>query len=105
MNASAWQRRGGLLAALALSLSATGCQVDVGGQTLPSPYYLSDDVQFFPTGPEFKLAREAAAMEAQQRGTVLRGPAPVMPDPSMMQPPLGAPAPMGEAVPVPPPQF
>jgi hypothetical protein len=40
----------------------TGCQVDVGGQTLPSPYYMSDDVQYFPPGPEFKLAREAAAM-------------------------------------------
>lgn len=40
----------------------TGCQVDVGGQTLPSPYYMTDDVQYFPPGPEFKLAREAAAM-------------------------------------------
>jgi len=49
----------GLLVAVGL----TGCQVDVGGQTLPSPYYLSDDVQYFPPGPEFKLAREAAAMK------------------------------------------
>ena len=40
----------------------TGCQVDVGGQVLPSPYYMSDDVQYFPPGPEFKLAREAPAM-------------------------------------------
>ena len=48
----------GLLAAAGL----TGCQVDVGGQTLPSPYYMSDDVQYFPPGPEFKLAQEAAAM-------------------------------------------
>jgi hypothetical protein len=47
-----------------LALSATGCQVDVGGQTLPSAFYLSDDVQYFPDGPEFKLAREAAAMKA-----------------------------------------
>ena len=45
-------------------LGVTGCQVDVGGQTLPSPYYLTDDVQYFPAGPEFKLAREAAAMKA-----------------------------------------
>ena len=44
----------------------TGCQVDVGGQTLPSPYYIYDDVQYFPAGPEFKLAKEAAAMEAYQ---------------------------------------
>ncbi|HPP53508.1 MAG TPA: hypothetical protein PK777_11195 [Thermoguttaceae bacterium] len=45
-----------------------GCQVDVGGQTLPSPYYMQDDVQYFAPGPEFKLAREAAAMKqaAQQ---------------------------------------
>jgi hypothetical protein len=47
-----------------LTLGLNGCQVDVGGQTIPSPYYLSDDVQYFPPGPEFKLAREAAAMKA-----------------------------------------
>jgi hypothetical protein len=41
----------------------TGCQVQVGGQTLPSGYYLDDDVQYFPEGPEFILSREAAAME------------------------------------------
>ena len=53
----------GLLAALGL----TGCQVDVGGQTLPSAYYMDDDVQYFARGPEFKLSREAAAMkEASQ---------------------------------------
>ncbi len=45
-------------------LAGTGCQVDVGGQTLPSPYYLSDDVQYYAEGPEFKLQREADAMEA-----------------------------------------
>jgi hypothetical protein len=57
----------GMLAALALvgCLGATGCQVDVGGQTLPSPYYLTDDVQYFPAGPEFVLSREAAAMKAR----------------------------------------
>jgi len=56
---------GAILVALGLigSVGLTGCQVDVGGQTLPSPYYLSDDVQYFPPGPEFKLAREAAAMK------------------------------------------
>lgn len=42
----------------------TGCQVDVGGQTLPSAYYLKDDIQYFPAGPEFKLSREAAAQKA-----------------------------------------
>lgn len=59
-----------LLSGLCLCLAVvsivglTGCQVDVGGQTLPSPTYFSDDVQYFPPGPEFKLAREAAAMRA-----------------------------------------
>lgn len=58
----------GLLAAL----GPTGCQVDVGGQTLPSPYYLQDDVQYFPPGPEFKLAREAAAMKTARQEEQLR---------------------------------
>jgi len=49
-------------AAMAIA-ATTGCQVDVGGQTLPSPYYMTDDVQYFPKGPEFKLAREAAALK------------------------------------------
>ena len=45
-------------------VGATGCQVSLNGQTLPSPYYLEDDVQYFPSGPEFKLSREAAALRA-----------------------------------------
>jgi hypothetical protein len=47
-----------------MSVSATGCQVSVGGQTLPSAYYLTDDVQYYAPATEFKLAREAAAMKA-----------------------------------------
>jgi len=43
---------------------ATGCQVDVGGQTLPSAMYMKDDVQYFAPGPEFLLTKEAAAMKA-----------------------------------------
>ena len=50
----------GLLAGVGL----TGCTIDQGGQTMPSPYYMHDDVQYFPPGPEFKLAREAATMKA-----------------------------------------
>lgn len=42
----------------------TGCQIEQGGQTLPSPHYMKDDVQYFPPGPEFKLAREAATQKA-----------------------------------------
>ena len=47
-------------------IASTGCQVDVAGQTLPSPYYMQDDVQYFPAGPEFKLSNEAAAMKRYQ---------------------------------------
>ncbi len=65
-SANQWsvQRRllGGL--GLTVALGLTGCQMDIGGQTLPSPYWQTDDVQYFPPGPEFKLSREAAAMKA-----------------------------------------
>ena len=44
--------------------SSTGCQVSVAGQTLPSPYYLYDDIQYCPAGPENKLANETAALAA-----------------------------------------
>ncbi|MFZ4731927.1 MAG: hypothetical protein ACOYK7_05235 [Pirellulales bacterium] len=55
----------GLLCCLAVAATTlTGCQVDVGGQTLPSAYYLQDDIQYFPAGPEFKLSKEAAALKA-----------------------------------------
>ncbi|MCH2113878.1 MAG: hypothetical protein MK171_03050 [Pirellulales bacterium] len=50
---------------LIASLSATGCQMDIAGQTLPSPYWLKDDPQYYAPGPEFKLAREAAALKEQ----------------------------------------
>ncbi len=49
-----------LALAVVVSVGMTGCQVDIGGQTHPSPFYLSDDVQYFAPGPEFKHAREAA---------------------------------------------
>jgi hypothetical protein len=54
----------GLLASVGL----TGCQVSTGGQTLPSPYYLDDDVQYFPAGREFKCQREADAIKAVNDG-------------------------------------
>ena len=54
-----------LSAAGTLGIAAnTGCQVHTAGQTLPSPYYLHDDVQYFPAGPENKLANETAALKA-----------------------------------------
>jgi hypothetical protein len=57
----AWQSC--MLLAL-LAASTTGCQIVENGQTLPSPYYLHDDVQYFPPGPEFPLTNEAAAQKA-----------------------------------------
>ena len=59
-----WQRWGAILAVPA-TIMLTGCQADIAGQTLPSPYYLTDDVQYYAPGPGFKLAREAAAMQQQ----------------------------------------
>ncbi len=69
MNRKANTRRYSASIVLAIAtgfclLGATGCQVSLNGQTLPSPYYLQDDVQYFPSGPEFKLPREAAALRA-----------------------------------------
>ena len=52
--------RGGLFALGLLGiLGLTGCQIDVGGQTLPSPWYLNDDVQYFPPGANsrFRMKR------------------------------------------------
>ena len=65
-----------LCAALMLTaLSSTGCQISVGGQTLPSAYFLQDDIQYFPKGPEFKLSREAAALkEAREDATINQRP-------------------------------
>lgn len=49
-----------------LGAAAVGCTVNTGGQTLPSGYYLQDDVQYFAPGPEFPLANEAAAQQVRQ---------------------------------------
>jgi len=56
----------------ALLGSSTGGQVSVAGQTLPSPYYLDDDIQYFPTGPENKLANETAALKKAREESKLR---------------------------------
>ena len=68
MNASASRFAGlvGGIAIAAVSVLSTGCQIDVAGQTLPSPYYQTDDIQFFPAGPEFQLQNEADAMKQYQ---------------------------------------
>ena len=52
--------------AAAGAFSLTGCQSSIGGQTLPSPYYLRDDVQYFPAGPEFQFPNQVKAIEEYQ---------------------------------------
>ena len=50
-------------AAVLMGIALSGCQTSIGGQTLPSAYYLEDDVQYFPTGPEFLLSNQVRAIE------------------------------------------
>jgi len=62
-----------LLGTLGLLVASSGCQTTIGGQTLPSAYYLTDDIQFFPAGDEFLLPETVKAMDeyrAQQAGFV-----------------------------------
>ena len=64
-----------LAAAVASSALFTGCQTTIGGQTLPSPDYLQDDVQYFPAGPENKLTNqiEAAKKQAAEKKKIEQG--------------------------------
>jgi len=67
VNTSTSKRPGGLAAwaaglMMAACVASTGCTIDVAGQTLPSAYHLTDDVEYYAPGPEFKLANEAAAL-------------------------------------------
>jgi hypothetical protein len=71
-NRNWWQTMALVCGAIAVTGAATGCQVAVNGQTLPSPYYLEDDVQYFPGAGEFKLSREAAAERAARADQKLR---------------------------------
>jgi hypothetical protein len=60
-----------LLGPLCLTMVSSGCQTTIGGQTLPSAHYLTDDIQFHPAGPEFLLPNTVQAMDeyrAQQAG-------------------------------------
>jgi len=66
----------GAAAAVLAAVALTGCQSDYNGQTLPSPYYMLDDVQYFAPGSEMPLAKEAANLEAQKAEENRRGPAP-----------------------------
>lgn len=59
---SGWH--GMLVTGLLITVTASGClQTTIAGQALPSAYYLDDDVQYFPKGPEQKLANQIRALE------------------------------------------
>jgi len=73
-NATNWSRWSIALIGLGLALSTVGCQIEVGGQTLPSGYYIYDDVQYFAPGPEMPLAQEAATQKAFKAEQELQGP-------------------------------
>ena len=71
-----------LLGCALLSATSIGCQSTIGGQTLPSAFYLQDDVQYFPAGPEFRLSRQVQAIEQYNlRRQGLSEPAPGEPAP------------------------
>ena len=67
-----WLRLAVSTLGLAACLCTSGCQMSIGGQTLPSPYYLDDDVQYYAPGTEFKLPKEAAAQKAAKADQELR---------------------------------
>ena len=52
-----------VLAVSPLPVIGVGCHGSIGGQTLPSAYYLTDDVQYFPAGPEFLLPNQERVLE------------------------------------------
>jgi hypothetical protein len=59
-------------------LPSVGCQVEYAGMTLPSGKYMHDDVQYFPSGPDFPWANtQAATQRARMRQMGIEpGPAP-----------------------------
>lgn len=66
-----WTNLLGASAMIVAATCSTGCQVDVAGQTLPSPYYQYDDIQIYPHGAEFKLQNEADAMKMNKANSQL----------------------------------
>jgi hypothetical protein len=74
------RRRVALWSALAIGtiLPSVGCQVEYAGMTLPSGRYMHDDVQYFPSGPDFPWANsQAATQRARMRAMGIEPPPPV----------------------------
>ena len=59
---------GGLFSILAFGAIGllSGCQMTQNGQTLPSPYYLDNQIQYFPAGNEFQFQGEVDRMKREQ---------------------------------------
>jgi hypothetical protein len=56
----------------ALAIGVTGCQSEIGGQVLPSPFYMTNQVQYYQPGPQMKLSQEAAAQKAYNQEEAAR---------------------------------
>ncbi|WP_435017684.1 hypothetical protein TA3x_005303 [Tundrisphaera sp. TA3] len=82
-------------------LTATGCQVEYAGMTLPSGKYMHDDVQYFAPGPDFPYANtQAATQRAKMAANGIAVPPP--PGAAVEAPVAGMPGPNGiPAVPAP----
>lgn len=61
-DVQSWPRKAAVACGL-FCLAATGCQANIAGQTLPSAYFLRDDVQYFPAGEEFQFPNMQRAIE------------------------------------------
>ena len=73
------KRAAALGSALALGwiMATVGCQVEYAGMTLPSGRYMHDDVQYFPSGPDFPWANtQAATQRARMRAMGIEPPPP-----------------------------
>jgi len=61
--------------AMGVILPSVGCQVEYAGMTLPSGRYMHDDVQYFPSSPDFPWANtQAATQRARMRAMGIEPP-------------------------------
>jgi hypothetical protein len=91
-----WSRLAVSAAAGLVLVGATGCQTNIGGQVMPSAYYLQDDVQYFPHGSEDKLYNERRALDQYKAGLE-------QPPPGQAAPPAGPASPAAPPAAAPPP--
>jgi len=78
--------------AMGVILPSVGCQVEYAGMTLPSGKYMHDDVQYFPSGPEFPWANtQAATQRARMRAMGIEVPGDAAPTTTQVPAPGGIP--------------